>query len=505
MDQGTGIQIDPQRGEPLYKQIYDEIVSRIRRGTYPAGYRLPPARELAKTLSTHRNTVARAFEELEASGLVYSSVGRGTFVADQPRATESGMLPSSELPWGSLLSYGANAEPLSRLERLMDLVQGEDLVNLASMYPSTDLLPDAPLRRCLDHVLRTYGADAMGFAPRYGVPRLRELIAKLLERARVTVTAEDVMITTGSQQALDLIARALVNPGDTLLVDEYTYTGALNAFAAVGAHIIGVPSDMEGPDMDALRPLGRMGAKAFYMMPNCGNPTGMSVSVARRRQLVEWAHEVGVPLIEDDHGADLELDDAPTPVALRALDPDVLYVGTFSKRMIPALRVGFLVAPAGLRRQLAALKHTMDLGTSALLQHTVAEFIERGYLRAHLRRIIPAYRERRDALEAALREHLPTFVSWQQPRRGGFLWLRLPPDYDSEVVFEEAQRQGVLVSPGALHSVHRRVHAGLRLSFCAEPPERLVEGARRLGAAIRAVCQRQNGVLAAASARIEGV
>ena len=384
-------------------------------------------------------------------------------------------------------------------------MQGEDLVNLASMYSSPDLLPVAPLRRCMDHVLRTCQADALGFAPRFGLPRLRELIADLLRRARVMVSADDVIITTGSQQALDLIARVLVNPGDTLLLDEYTYPGALNAFAAAGAHIIGVPSDIEGPDIDALRPLGRTGAKGFYLMPNCGNPTGTSVSVARRRQLVEWSHDAGVPLIEDDHGADLELDDTATPMALRALDPDVLYVGTFSKRLVPALRVGFMVAPPALRRPLVALKHSMDLGTSALLQHAVAEFIERGYLKAHLRRILPEYRARRDVLEAALHEHLPGNVSWQQPRRGGFLWLRLPPDYDTEVVFEEAQRHGVLVSPGSLHSAHQRSHGGLRLTFCAEPPERLREGARRLGAAIRAVAGRHSAAGSTAASTIDGV
>ncbi len=505
MSQRTGIQIDPRRDEPLYKQIYDELVSRIRAGEYPTGHRLPPSRNLARELATHRNTVARAFEALEQSGFVYSVVGRGTFVAAQPDSAAVAAEPLPSLPWSALLSRAADAEPLARLDRMVHSVQRTDLVNLTSLYPSADLLPANALRRCLDHVLRTCPAESLSFAPRYGVPRLREAIAELLRAAGVPVGPDDLLITSGSQQALDLFARALINPGDVLLAEEYTYTGVLTAFAAAGATIVGVSGDAEGPDMEVLRRLGRNGAKAFYVMPNCGNPTGASVSLARRKQLVAWSHEFGIPLIEDDYGADLDLQGGPRIPALRALDADVLYVGTFSKRLIPALRVGFLACPPLLRRRLVMLKHSMDLGTSALIQQALAEFIKRGYLRAHLRRIIPAYRSRRDALEAGLREHLPPGIEWQQPRRGGFLWLKLPPAYDTELVFEEAQRHGVLVSPGALHSVHRPQHGGIRLTFCAEPPERLVEGARRLGSALRELAARATLESSAAAPGMDGV
>lgn len=506
MDQPSGIQIDPGRAEPLYKQIYSEIVSRIRTGVYPVGHRLPPTRELARELSTHRNTVARAFEELESSGLVHSVVGRGTFIAEQPKTARPAAAPQPhELPWNSLLSHAANAQPLSQLDRLVLRVQGQDLINLASLSPSPDLLPADLLRRCLDHVLRTQGSDVLGYAPHQGVPRLRELIADLLGQARIPAIADDVIITTGSQQAIDLITRALVNPGDTLLVDEYTYPGALTALAAAGADLVAVPGDADGPDLSALCRLTRNGAKGFYLMPNCANPTGRCMTIARRKQLVDWSHEASVPLIEDDYAADLELDGSPTPVALRTLDAEVLYVGTFSKRLIPALRIGFLLCPRSLRRQFVALKHSLDLGTSELLQHALAEFIERGYLRSHLRHILPEFRLRRDALETALREHLPAEVSWRHARHGVFLWLSLPPYGDAELVFEEAQRHGVLVSPGTLHSVHQPASCGVRLAFCAEPPERLAEGARRLGAALRAIVARHGQETAPSTPVMEGV
>jgi DNA-binding transcriptional MocR family regulator len=220
-------------------------------------------------------------------------------------------------------------------------------------------------------------------------------------------------------------------------------------------------------------------------MPNFGNPTGSCVSARRREALVTWSHRAGVPLIEDDYGADLNLDGDSPPAALRALSSDVIYVATFSKKLIPALRVGFMVCPESLRKDLLPLKHTMDLGTSVLLQHALCEFLERGYLRAHLKRTVPEYRARRDALAGALAEGLPDDVEWTPPPRGLVLWLTLPEWMDPVAVYEETSRQGVLVTPGVLYSASGRDRHALRLAFCGEKPDRLVEGARRLCRALR--------------------
>ena len=491
MLRSLGITLDPTDGTTLYRQIFDQVVERIHAGSLPAGFRLPATRALSAELGTTRNTVVRAYEELSSAGFTRAGVGRGTFVADEiPARAGAVAMPAGEaapLRWASLVSVASNAEPLRRGDRLSRSVRGGDPINLTRMQPPAELLPDELLRRCIDHVLKTLGPKALGYAPREGVLPLRRLIADELGRAGVPARTESVIITTGSQQALDLCARVLIDPGDPFLVDESTYTGAINLLSAAGARLIAVPSDEEGPDPAALKRLAGSGAKGFYLMPSCGNPTGRSVSAARREAIVAWSREAGVPLIEDDYGADLYLDGTPPPPALRSLDADVIYVGTYSKKLIPALRVGFMVCPDGLSRHLLPLKHTMDLGTSALLQHALAEFIDRGYLRAHLRRIQPIYRERRDALAAGLAEHLPPTVRWQRPKYGLVQWLELPVELDPEEVFEVAQRHGVLVSPGTLNSVGGSAPArgGLRLVFCGEPPERLRMGAERLGAAIR--------------------
>jgi DNA-binding transcriptional MocR family regulator len=492
MGQLTGIKLDPALEAPLYQQVFDQLADRIRTGAFPPGFRLPPTRTLADEIGTHRNTVVRAYEDLETAGFVSSQVGRGTFVSTPPRGALSAVAAERPpLPWAQLTSRAAQAEPLTRSDRLPHHGGGSEVINLTRMQPSPDLLPHDLLRRCVDHVLRTQGAKMLRYAPREGITRLRALIAADLARQGVPATPDDVVVTAGSQQALDLVARTLINPGDTFLVDDATFTGALNVLAAAGARLVGVPSDAEGPDLGALERLERSGAKGFYVMPNHNNPTGHRISAARREALVDWSHRAGVPLVEDDYAADLNLDGNPLPPALRALDGEVIYLSTFSKRLIPGLRIGFLVCPLAFRARLLALKQTTDLCTSPITQEALAEFLERGYLRAHLSRVIPEYRRRRDALDKGLAAHIPTALKWRRPDVGVTLWLPLPAIYPPEAVFEEAQRAGVLVSPSTLSTLDPQRHTGVRLVFCAEPPARLTEGARRFGRALAAVAERQ--------------
>jgi GntR family transcriptional regulator/MocR family aminotransferase len=493
MDQSLGIHLDAAADEPIYKQLFDQIAGRIRSGAFPDGFRLPPTRALADEVGTHRNTVVRAYEDLEAAGFVTSTVGRGTFVAPaRPVMTAPAAAASpAAMPWSSIVSRAAEAEPIGRHDRLARAVLTGEMINLTRMQPPPELIPDELFRRCLDHVLRKHRAKALAYAPRDGLPRLREAIAADLARMGVPAAADRIIVTTGSQQALDLIARALIDPGDSFLVETCTYPGALHLLSAAGGRLVGVPPDDEGPELAALERLGTSGArpKGFYLMPNCNNPTGRTVSLARREQLVAWSHRTGIPIIEDDFDADLELDGRPPPAALRALDGEVVHLGTYSKKLIPALRVGYVVCPPGLMPRLAALRHTFDLGTSIVLQHALAEFLDRGYLAAHLNKTIPAYRARRDALVDGLARHLPKGVTFRRPERGLTLWIPLGDDVSPEALYDEAQRRGVLVSPGTLYRIDALSSEarGVRLTFCSENPARLAEGAKRLGQAYAAL------------------
>jgi DNA-binding transcriptional MocR family regulator len=482
------LDLDASRDTPLYRQVVDQIRARIRSGALPVGHRLPPTRDLARHLKTHRNTVVRAYEELAASGHTTSTVGRGTFVMEPPVERKTAAPRArAPLPWESLLSERIRLEPIQRSARLRREPTRPDTIDMAGQQPAADLMPHETLRRCLDHVLREKGPKCLGYVQGQGLLELRTEIAKDLADIGVPAQPDDIVVTTGSQQAIDLLARVLVDPGDTFLVEASSYPGALSLLSAAGARIVGVPHDDDGPDLGELRRLARGGPKGFYLMPNHHNPTGTSISARRREALVQWSHEAGVPLIEDDYDACLNLDGQPSPPRLRAMDPEVVHIGTYSKRLIPALRVGYLVCPRALADKVVALKTDQDLGTSGLLQHALAEFLSRGYMRAHMTKSVREYRARRDALEAALKASLPPEITWKHAPRGLFLWLPMPPGVSAEAVFEEARRLGVLVIPGAMFRVSDREQPGLRVCFCRETPTRLAEGAKRLAEAIRAV------------------
>lgn len=480
-----GLTLDPSVGRPFYQQIFDQVVERVQLGALVPGTRMPPSRTLARDLGTTRNTVVRAFEELTQAGWLQARVGRGTFVCAPPTEAPLAPPPKAALPWTRVFSSAASAEIHQRAERLAIGLVDRPCIDLQSMQPPRDLLPVQDLRRCTDHVLRSRGARALEYAPIEGVAVLREQVAIDLYRSGVACSADDLIVTAGSQQAIDLVVRALVDPGDTVLVDQCTYAGLLRILGMAGAQVAPIPGDARGPDIPALETI--HGAKLLYVMPDSQNPTGAWISRPRRQQIVAWSRRAGVPVIEDDHAADLDLDGIALPPPLRALDGEVTHITNYSKRLAPALRLGVVVCPPPLRRRLVALKRATDLGCSALLQYTLAEFLQRGYLRAHLARTLPEYRRRRDALVDALEAHLPTGFDVQIARRGVTLWIPLPDGIDPGAVFMEAQHQGVLIMPGTLHTQHAMEQSGLRLTFCAEPPERLIEGARRLGSALATV------------------
>src|SRR5262245_756651 len=311
-----------------------------------------------------------------------------------------------QIPWASLLSSRTSAESIRRAAGLARPPL-PDAIELGTQQPSPDLIPHERIRECLDAVLSERGARSLGYSPGEGVAELRREIAKDLASRGVEARPEEVVVTSGSQQGLDLLARVLVDPGDAFLVENATYPGTTHLLASAGARIVPVETDDEGPSMGALAAAARERPKGLYLMPNFHNPLGTSISARRRAEIASWSRRAGVPLIEDDYDSDLRLDGVPSPPHLRALDPEVCHVGTYSKKLSPALRIGYLLAPRAIRDQVVAMKTDQDNGTSALLQHALAEFLARGHLKEHLARLLPAYRERRDALESALRAALP--------------------------------------------------------------------------------------------------
>ncbi len=486
---GTGLD-SPSAEIPVYQSLHDRLAAAIASGRLPPGLRLPPTRALAPALGVHRNTLVRAFSLLEAGGWIEATPGRGSFV----RGVADPAAPVAR-DLGDLLSRAATSDALTRLRRAApprpprgdaaSAASANGAIDLARMQPSPDLIPHAEFAACMAAVLSRLGPGALGYAPSQGVATLRERIAVDLSRAGIACAPDDIVITSGSQQGLDLVARTLVDPGDAFFTEARTYSGALTILAATGADVVGIDADVDGPDLGALdrraaalAPGQRL--KGLYLVPNARNPTGTSIAPQRRHALLAWARGRVVPVIEDDYGADLVLDPGAEMAPLRALDRDVVHVGTFSKKLIPALRVGYVVVPPALRDPLLGLKHTMDLGTSPLLQHALAEFLARGLLEPHLARVQAAYRRRRDVLVAALAGRLPSGVSFSVPRQGLALWLSLPPGADAVRIQEDAAAAGLLLSPGSVYATRQARDSGLRLTFGGEPEARLEAGARIL-------------------------
>jgi 2-aminoadipate transaminase len=302
----------------------------------------------------------------------------------------------------------------------------------------------------------------------------------------VAVDPAEIMITNGSQQGIDLVARLMLDPGDQIVVEGPVYIGAMQTFDAYEAEYIIAPLDDEGLDVAALdRLLTATGArpKLIYTVPTFQNPTGISMSRARREALLALARERGILVLEDDPYGELYFDDVPE-LALRALDPSVVHLGTFSKTIAPGIRVGWTVAPRRLMDLLLMAKEGSDIHTDRVITRTVYYAAE-GFLDDHVAALRDLYRRRRDALLAGLERHLPPRVTWSCPGGGFFVWVRLPDGCDADALLPRAAGHGVAFLPGSwFYPAGQKVHNGFRMSFSALPIERIEEGTRRLGTAI---------------------
>lgn len=364
-----------------------------------------------------------------------------------------------------------------------------DVISLAGGLPAAELFPVAAYRAAFDAVMDERGAAALQYGVSEGYWPLREALAERLGRHGVDCPASRLLITSGSQQALDLLGKLLLNPGDTVVIERPSYLGAIQAFDQYEAHYVVIPTDDDGLDVDALalalRDRAARGArppKFLYLVPNFGNPSGRTLSLERRHRLLAVAAAHGLPVIEDDPYGELRFEGAPLP-SLWSLDLNglVLYVGTFSKVLAPGIRLGWIAAPsAELFRMLVLAKQPSDLHTASPTQMTVARLLRDGLLERHIPHVRACYHERRDALATAIDGSFPPGVLRTHPHGGLFLWLTLPAGTNTGHLLEHALRHRVAFVPGASFHVDGSGRESMRLNFSAEPPEVLREGVRRL-------------------------
>ena len=375
----------------------------------------------------------------------------------------------------------------SEIRELLKVTAQPEVISLAGGLPAPELFPAAELAALAPEVLREEGGGALQYSTTEGYPPLREWIAAHMNQGWGTrVDASQVLVTTGSQQGLDLTAKLFLDAGDLVLLESPTYLAALQAFRVFEPRLVGVPTDDDGMDMAALaRLLERERPKLVYVVPDAQNPSGRTWSVERRRRLAELAARHGVPVVEDAAYADVVFEGG-VPPAIQSFDRAglVITLGTFSKVLCPGLRLGWLAAAPALREKYVVLKQSADLHTPSLSQVLAHRWLQSADFPAHLEKIRALYRERRDVLVRALEEELPQ-CRFTRPAGGLFVWLELPEGIDARDLLARCVERKVAFVPGAAFFAGEERRNTARLNFSNMPPERLREGVRRLAAALR--------------------
>jgi 2-aminoadipate transaminase len=403
------------------------------------------------------------------------------------------------IAWTSRYALRTKNIKSSAIRELLKITQQPEVISFGGGLPANDIFPIERFQEACRKVLEQNAVMALQYGETEGYKPLRDMIARHIVRYGIKAQAENVLITTGSQQALDLIGKLLINSGDRVLVEAPTYLGALQAFNVYGAEYVSVPCDEDGLRTDLLEAPLRLGPKFMYVLPNFQNPGGTTLSEERRHKLVSLANKYGIPIVEDDPYGQLRYEGEHLP-PLFVLDREnvphdggyalgnVIYLSTFSKTLAPGLRLGWIVAPAEVIAKLVQLKQGADLHTSTFTQVIAYEVARGNFLDEHVKKIRDVYRERRDVMLEALAQYFPPEVHWTHPQGGLFLWVTLPEGIDANTLFHEALKQNVAFVPGDSFFAPDEQNQGsrhLRLNFSNARPEQIREGIRRLSVAVK--------------------
>jgi 2-aminoadipate transaminase len=408
-----------------------------------------------------------------------------------------------QTPWEYRYAFRTQRMGSSVIRELLKLTEQPDIISFAGGLPAPEVFPVREFQEACNKVLMEQGAQALQYSTTEGYRPLREMIARHNARYSVEVSADNILITSGSQQALDFIGRLFINRGDYIVVESPTYLGALQAWNAYGAQYITVPTDEHGMVVDELEKALRVGPKFIYVLPNFQNPSGVTLSVERRKRLVELADRYGVPIIEDDPYGQLRYEGEHLPPVV-ALDSEfrgrnggqytgnVIYLSTFSKLLAPGLRLAWVIAPPEVIRRLVMAKQAADLHTASFNQYVAYEVAKGGFLDEHVKVIRATYKERRDVMLEMMEEVFPSEVRWTRPQGGMFLWGILPPGMDAAEVLKVAIERKVAFVPGAPFHATGGGENTMRLNFSYSSPETIRQGITRLGATLKEMIH-QNG------------
>jgi DNA-binding transcriptional MocR family regulator len=500
------LHLQSQSHIPLYVQLRDQLRALVHSGELRTGDRIPASRELASQLGVHRTTVANAYAELESEGLIQGHVGRGTYIAGAPvrhftpppRTTTNGNGGSTR--WESLFADDRAEESLSRL--MPDVPASS--IGFVTARPSEEFFPVEEFRRCCNAVLRNEGRKVLQLGSSDGYEPLKRVLIDFLRDEGLAVRNEQLLITGGCQQAIDLLCKAFLRPGDAVALENPTYPGAVAIFAGARVRMlaVGVETDTQrighvGLDLDGLESaLMQNRVKFIFVTPDFHNPTGTALPVAERRRLLEIAARYQVPVIEDYIYGRLRLTGPALP-SLKSLDRsgNVIQIDSVSKIAFPGLRVGWCIGPESAIERLRLVKQSTDLHTDQLSQATLAEFIRRGHLARHMAKMKKIYQRRLDAMETALQKNMPEGVNWTRPEGGLSVWVTLPPGFDAGELLIHVRERGVLYVPGRHFYFQNPQPNTLRLGFAGIDEKSIARGVETLSELLKVEFRkRQRGV-----------
>lgn len=447
---------------PLYIQLYEYIKTEIEENQLQMD-KLPSIRKLSKSLGVNNVTIISAYKLLESQGYVYSIEGSGTYLKKVQNILNQNLDEEDmELMISGIL-------PISK-----------DSINFASISPTSDLFPIEEFKQALVQVLDINGGEAFLYPEIIGFSDLRESISKFLFMNYNTQVSKDkILITSGSQQGLDIISKTLVNPGDTIIVENPTYPGAISAFKSRGAKLIGVDMLEDGMDIFKLKLLvKKYNPKFLYIMTNYQSPTTYSYSEKKKRQLLNMAEEFGFYIIEDDVLTDLSFEKKMKPI-LKSIDKDekVIFIKSFSKIFMPGVRIGFITLPSHLFKDIIKAKHTTDVSTSGFLQRAFDLYLRKGYWKKHIEMVKTVYKNKYELMLENLIRFEKYGLEVSKPEGGLSLWIKLPHNIDAVSIYKRSRKKKLSVVPGKIFFIDDKVYSNyIRLSFGAVSEEDILRG-----------------------------
>lgn len=470
---------DKELKTPLSEQIVGYIIKKISSGDWLIGQKLPAQRELAALLNVNRSTIVEVYTELISLGVIESNFGKGTKIINN---TWSLLFSDHATEWRNYIEGGVHKGNLQTIQVINKLEFDEGTIRLSTGEMAPELFPYDTMKKVLSQI--PVKAYSLNYLEPLGLEELRIVICNRLKKQGIDMKPSQILIVSGSLQALQLIAMSILKPGATVYVEEPSYIKSLSVFESNGMNMKGVPMDSEGLIPWMINPKeNRFNDSILYTIPSFHNPTGTNMSLSRREELVKFCKAHQLPIIEDDVYHELWFgEEEPTP--LKALDTagNILYLGSASKSLAPGLRVGWVAGPEPVVERLGDIKMQTDYGTSSLSQWALAEWMESGLYDEHLETFRKELRIRRDFVLGILNRHFNTLGTWNIPTGGYYIWLKLNSNISTDVLFKEMLTHNILINPGTMYSFKKNTY--IRLSYSYATMEGLEKGLIRLAEVI---------------------